>query len=435
MRILDVIHDANANLLRNKLRSFLTILAIFIGSFSIISTSAIQAGVNDFIDSQVDSYGGEGYLAIVSKDSFDALEGLQNEMSSNKGLIEYNPDKIQTGMSPLTDEQIEKIKKIDGIDGDSLAKEQTLSVTYIASKKTNKKYLVSAEALPPGNVKVSLVAGEQLDLQADEYQILLEEKYVDALGYDDDGIIGKKVQLAVKDEFTHKIKNFDAKVVGVIAPSVVSMGYQYTNNKLADDIYQENIKYYPEDMKNKTFAVAVNYDYENYSASEIKDKLEEIGLSAMTIEDIIGTIKTFFDIILTVFRIFGYIALLAAAIGIINTLFMTVQERTREIGLDKALGMSSMHVFLSFSLEAIMLGFWGSVFGISMSAIVGNIANMAFHAPGGFLESFPTFHLTVYTASDIISVTILIITIAFIAGTLPAHRAAHKNPIDALRYE
>ena len=155
----------------------------------------------------------------------------------------------------------------------------------------------------------------------------------------------------------------------------------------------------------------------------------------MTIEDIIGTIKTFFDIILTVFRIFGFIALLAAAIGIINTLFMTVQERTREIGLDKALGMSSMHVFLSFSLEAIMLGFWGSVFGISISAIVGNIANMAFHAPGGFLESFPTFHLAVYTASDIISVTILIMTIAFIAGTLPAHRAAHKNPIDALRYE
>lgn len=106
MRMLDVIYDANANLLRNKLRSFLTILAIFIGSFSIISTSAIQAGVNDFIDSQVDSYGGEGYLAVVSNDSFDALDGLQNGMGNNKTPIEYNPDKIQTGMSPLTNEQI-----------------------------------------------------------------------------------------------------------------------------------------------------------------------------------------------------------------------------------------------------------------------------------------------------------------------------------------
>lgn len=435
MRMLDVIYDANANLLRNKLRSFLTILAIFIGSFSIISTSAIQAGVNDFIDSQVDSYGGDGYLAIVSKDSFDALEGLQGNMGNNSEPIEYNPDKIQTGMSPITDEQIEKLKKIDGIDGDSLAKEQTLNITYVTSEETDKKYLIAAEALPPGNVKVSLVTGKQLDLQADEYQILLEEKYVNALGYDNDNIIDKKVQLAVKDDYTHKIKTFAAKVVGVIAPSVVSMGYQYTNNKLADDIYQENIKYYPEDMKNKTYAVAVNYDYENYSADEIKDKLEEIGLSAMTVEDIIGTIKSFFDIILTVFRIFGYIALLAAAIGIINTLFMAVQERTREIGLDKALGMSSTRVFLSFSLEAIMLGFWGSIFGIILSVIIGNIANAVFHAPGGFLESLPTFHLVVYTMSDIISVTILIIIIAFLAGTLPARRAARKNPIDALRYE
>lgn len=435
MRILDIIHDANANLLRNKLRSFLTILAIFIGSFSIISTSAIQAGVNDFIDSQVDSYGGEGYLAIVSKDSFDALEGLQGNMGNDSEPIEYNPDKIQTGMSPITDEQIEKLKKIDGIDGDSLTEEKNLNITYVTSKETEKKYLIAAEALPPGNIKVSLVTGKQLDLKADEYQILLEEKYVKALGYNNDNIIDKKIQLAVNDEYTHKVKTFDVKVVGVIAPGVVSMGYQYTNNKLADDIYEENIKYYPQEMKNKTFAVAVNYDYENHSADEIKDKLEEIGLSGMTIDDIIGTIKTFFDIILTVFRIFGLIALLAAAIGIINTLFMAVQERTREIGLDKALGMSSAHVFLSFSLEAIMLGFWGSVFGIVMSVIIGNIANAAFHASGGFLESFPTFHLVVYTIQDIISVTVLIMVIAFLAGTLPARRAAHKNPIDALRYE
>ena len=435
MKVLDIIKDANANLLRNKLRSFLTILAIFIGSFSIISTSAIQAGVNNFIDSQVESYGGEGYLAIVSKDSFEALEGLQGAMGNSGGPIEYNPDKIQTGMSPITDEQLEKIKKIEGIDGNSLVKEQTLTITYIGSKKAEKKYLVAAEALPPGNINVDLVAGEQLDLRADEYQILLEKKYVDALGYTDDNIVGEKIQLAVLDEFTHEEKIFDAKVVGVIAPGVVSMGYQYTNNKLADDIYTENTKYYPEEVKTQTFAVAVNFDFNKYSADDIKDKLDEIGLSGMTVEDIIGTIKTFFDVILTVFKIFGLIALLAAAIGIINTLFMSVQERTREIGLDKALGMSSRHVFTSFSLEAISLGFWGSVFGITVSIILGNIVNAAFHAEGGFLEAFPTFNLATYTIKDIISVTILIMVIAFLSGTLPARRASHKNPIDALRYE
>lgn len=436
MKVLDIIKDANANLLRNKLRSFLTILAIFIGSFSIISTSAIQAGVNDFIDSQVDSYGGEGYLAIVSKDSFDALEGLQGAMGNgNKEPIEYNPDKIQTGMSPITDEQIEKLKKIEGIDGDSIVEQKSLDITYVSSEKTDKKYLVAAEALPPGDINVDVVTGGQLELRADEYQIQLEQKYVKALGYTNEDIIGEKIHLVVVDEYTHQEKTFDAKVVGVMAPGVVSMGQQYTNNKLANDIYEENTKYYPEEIKSQTFAVAVNFDYENYTAKEIKDKLEDIDLSAMTVEDIIGTIKTFFDVILTVFKIFGFIALIAAAIGIINTLFMSVQERTREIGLDKALGMSSRHVFMSFSLEAISLGFWGSVFGITVSIILGNIVNALFHAEGGFLEAFPTFNLATYTIPDIISVTVLIMAIAFLAGTLPARRASHKNPIDALRYE
>lgn len=436
MKLLDIIRDANANLLRNKLRSFLTILAIFIGSFSIISTSAIQAGVNNFIDQQVDSYGGEGYLAIVSKDSFDALEGLTGAMGGgNREPIEYKEDKIQDGMTPITKEQIEKIKKIDGIDGDSLAKQQTLSISYVTSKETDKKYLIGAEALPPGNVKVETVTGGQLDLQADDYQIQLEKKYVSALGYTEESIIGKKIQLVVIDQFKHTERTFDAKVVGVIAPGVVSMGYSYTNNKLADDIYAENIKYYPEEYKDQIVAVAVNYDFEKYTAKEMKDKLEDIGLSAMTIDDIIGSIKTFFDVILTVFKIFGFIALLAAAIGIINTLFMSVQERTREIGLDKALGMSSARVFLSFSIEAISLGFWGSVFGITVSMILGNIANNVFHAEGGFLESFPSFNLATYTIKDIIIVTVLIMFISFLAGTLPARRAASKNPIDALRYE
>lgn len=436
MKILDIIHDANSNLLRNKLRSFLTILAIFIGSFSIISTSAIQAGVNNFIDDQVNSYGGEGYLAVVNKDSMDALEGLTSAMSGgSSGPIEYNPDKKQDGMTPVSREQIDKLKKIDGIDADSVTEQKSLTITYVTSKETDKKYLMSGEALPPGNVRVATINGHSLNLKADEYQLLLEHSYVEALGYNDESIVDQKIQIVVKDEFTNKEKTFNARVVDVIAPGVVSMSMSYFNNKLADDIYEENIKYYPAEYRDMVAAVAVNYDYKKYTADEMKEKLEDIGLSAMTIDDIVGSVKSFFDIILTVFKIFGFIALLAATIGIINTLFMSVQERTREIGLDKALGMSSGHVFLSFSFEAVMLGFWGSVFGIVLSMILGNICNNIFHAPGGFLENFPTFNIATYTIQDIIAVTILIMAIAFLAGTLPARRAASKNPIDALRYE
>ena len=187
--------------------------------------------------------------------------------------------------------------------------------------------------------------------------------------------------------------------------------------------------------KEKIYAVTATYDYDNYTEEEVHNALEEIGLAGMTLNDIIGTIKSFFDIMTGVLTIFGAIALAAAAIGIINTLFMSVQERTREIGLDKALGMSSRHVFLSFSIEAIFLGFWGSVVGIVLSMLAGNALNAAFHAEGGLLEAFPTFNLVQYPIENIISITIIVMLIAFIAGTLPARAAARKDPIDALRYE
>lgn len=433
MKLLDIIRDANQNLLRNKLRSALTILAIFIGSFSIISTSAIQAGVNEFIDSQVNSYGGEGYLLIASADSFEALSDLQN---SNAEPTEYNPNKIQTGATPIDDETIAKLKTTAGIDPDSLQPQKNLDISYITSAQTDKKYLINAEALPPGNVTIDTETGTAPDLNSTDYQITLQHDLITALGFaDTKSAINQTVTLAVVDQYTKQATEFKATVVGVIAPGVFSLGYSYINTALSDAIYAENTKYYPAELKDQIYTLTASYDYENYDIDDIKAALEKINLSAMSLKDIVGQIKTFFDVVLTVFKLFGFIALLAAAIGIINTLFMSVQERTREIGLDKALGMSSQHVFLSFSLEAIALGFWGSVIGITISMLIGNAANAAFHAEGGLLAAFPTFNLVSYTIHDIISVILLIVFIAFLSGTLPARQAAHKNPIDALRYE
>jgi putative ABC transport system permease protein len=112
---------------------------------------------------------------------------------------------------------------------------------------------------------------------------------------------------------------------------------------------------------------------------------------------------------------------------------MSVQERTREIGLMKAMGLSSAKIFLLFSTEAILLGFWGSALGITISIIVGNIGNSIAHET--FLADFPTFNLVEFTPYNLIIITLIIMFIAFLTGTLPARRAAAENPIDALRYE
>lgn len=434
MNFLDILKTANQNLLRNKLRSFLTILAIFIGSFTIISNTAIQAGVNSFIDNQVDSYGGDGFITIASADTLEALSGLLGASSDEPQ--EYDPNKNQTSATPITEEQVAEIKKLDSINADSVQTLNSVSVTYVTSDQTDKKFLLEASSLPPGDINIDTVAGTKPDRNAAEHQITLPPNYAKVLGFNsDEDIIGKQITLAVQDPILLTIKDFTATVVGVQAPGIVTQNSAIVNTSLGKAIHDENTKYYPEEQKNTIYTLTAEFDYKNYSGDEVKDQLKEIGLTGMTVADIVGSVKSFFDIVITVFNIFGIIALLAAAIGIINTLFMSVQERTREIGLDKALGMSSTKVFFTFSCEAIFLGFWGSLLGIAMSMVAGFSANAVFHSEGGFLEGFPTFQLVEYTPINIIMIVALIMFIAFLAGTLPALKAARKNPIDALRYE
>lgn len=434
MKLLDIIKTANQNLLRNKLRSALTILAILIGSFTIISNTAIQTGVNAFIDNQVDAYGGDGFLSIAAADTMEALMGQLGATSDEP--TEYDPTRNQTSATPISEQQLQDLKDLPAINADSVSSMNSINITYITSDRTDKKYLLDASTLPPGDINIDTVAGTKPDLSSSEYQITLPSNYATVLGWDsDEDIVGQSISLAVKDPVTLEDTFFTTTVVGVQAPGIVTQDTALVNDALGTALHDENTKYYPAEQKSLIYTLTAEYDYENYTEDEISEQLEGIGLVGMTVGDIVGSIKTFFDIIIAVFNIFGLIALLAAAIGIINTLFMSVQERTREIGLDKALGMSSGKVFLIFSLEAISLGFWGSVLGTIISMIAGNAANAIFHSPGGFLEAFPTFDLVSYTPWNVAILMLIIMAIAFLAGTLPARQAASKNPIDALRYE
>ena len=88
MKITDVIRDANSNLWRSKIRSFLTILAIFVGSFTIILNSAINAGVNDWMNKQIENMGGDGYLEMMPTEMYETAMS----MLCNTGPVEYTDD-------------------------------------------------------------------------------------------------------------------------------------------------------------------------------------------------------------------------------------------------------------------------------------------------------------------------------------------------------
>lgn len=437
MKFFEILRTANHNLFRNKVRTFLTILAIFVGSFTIILNVAINTGVNAFIDEQTTALGGDNFIMLMSQDS-EAM--MSEQMSASTGPQEFTEKTNSLGT--LSDEDIKKLKNIDGIDADSFYSPTPLNGTgYVTSDKTDKKYNVgTAMILPPGNFNIPLAAGtlvDQTEEAKQKHQIVLPPEYPQVLGYKkDEDIIGQTVVLALKDEFDNSFTDFEVEVVGVEANGIVSSQFgMLLSRALYDEMFEYATRYYPKDYETPTYYVMATFDNARFSEDEIKQIISDAGYSAWTINDMMGVIRTFFDVIMIVFTIFGGIALLAAAIGIVNTLLMSVEERTREIGLDKALGMSSGRIFSEFATEAILLGFWGSVFGVLVAFGIGTLVNTVVHAPGGFLEVFPTFELFKFTLGNVLPIIIVIMLIAFIAGTAPAWKAAHKNPIDALRYE
>lgn len=435
MKISDLIKTANHNLFRSKTRSFLTILAVFIGSFTIILSNAINSGVNDFIDKQVATIGGDSFIEVFPAAMYDQVAGMMGG-GGNKKVKEYNESTGGFLGANISNEDLKKMRAVDGVE--NLEIFHMLSTEWMKLENQDKKFDVSVEYFPEGNFNVDLSAGRMTSNETGEGEILINEDWLEPFGFENaKDALGKTVEIAVKQTAKcyispdNCIASAKATIVGVQAPGILSMdGDLHINQKLDNELYNLSMEGVPESSIQNYIAVG---NVDPSKMDEIRKEFRRIGYEFITVDDTVGMIRTFFDAILIVFNIFGGIALLAAAIGIINTLYMSVQERTREIGLEKALGMSKSKIFLEFSIEAILLGFWGSVLGITISMIIGYSVNAIAHST--FLADFPTFELVVFNPLNMAVITVIIMAIAFIAGTAPARKASLKDPIDALRYE
>jgi ABC-type antimicrobial peptide transport system permease subunit len=170
------------------------------------------------------------------------------------------------------------------------------------------------------------------------------------------------------------------------------------------------------------------------NAAAITAAIKKLGVGAADAQSQIKQQLQIFNILSLVLGGIGGIALVVAAIGVVNTMVMAILERTREIGVLRACGATRATIRRMFTLEASTLGFLGGVTGVlagwGLSLIANTIINR--QLAGGSLHAHNIIALPIWLIASVIGIATVI---GMLAGLYPAFRAARLNPIDALRYE
>lgn len=434
MRLTDIIKRANHNLWCNRSRTILTTLAITVGSLTIMLTVGINAGVNGYIDKQVESTGGNDIIEVMPKGIADRMSSMMTLGATE--VQEYQSNQGQSQQVSLTDRDLAGIKRLKGV---KLAKlSDLLYPSYITRDRDEaKKYKLTVGPLAASSIKLDLAAGRSVRIDGSEAEAILPDRYLEPLGFSSaKQAIGQMVRVGVPHRLGGQIDEVKIRIVGVQNQSIVGFGRVFLNDAAGQLIRSAYLTGMPEALQSQhgLIIIQVKPGYESKEKlAQIKQELTNMGYSSISEDDYISSIKLFFNAITVILTIFGVIALITASIGIVNTLLMSVQERTREIGLMKAMGLSSGRIFALFSLEAVSLGFWGGMLAAGLAAVIKQTVNP--WAGRNFLSGLPGFNLIELNPLYVGVIVVIVMVVAFLAGTLPAKRATKQDPIQALRYE
>jgi ABC-type antimicrobial peptide transport system permease subunit len=167
---------------------------------------------------------------------------------------------------------------------------------------------------------------------------------------------------------------------------------------------------------------------------DVQEDIRQLGFSAFSLNDTLQGAKRAFLILDLVLALIGSIALAVSSLGIMNTMVMSILERTREIGIMKAIGGSDGDIRRIFLIEASAIGFLGGVAGVALGWVVGRAINFGANvyiqqqgATAGNLFSLPLWLIAAAIAFSI--------AVSLVAGSYPASRAAKLEPIAALRHD
>jgi len=399
--ILDLVKTSLRNLWQGKLRSFLTTSAVIIGALLISIVFSIVNGIEGFFELQFETFSDPLFIEIQSQ-KIDF-----SEIFASQGFGGSEPSEVKEGRAdiftpkPFTDEQLEKLSDVEGIvQVNEWVNTQAESMKL---EDSDKKYQVTLYSMPKFmQEKVDLVAGRYVE-DDDEGTIVVARQYLDVWGIEDtDEVLGKKVTLEVEQESgtfcppgcqslsaSHKDpgkKNYEMEIIGVSEKTIITT-LAVVSQKQAlemEKFRRDTNEILTNDDSNRFVAFALVDSVEN--VSRIERDIEDLGHNAQTYEEQKNQVGQILDILKYFLSAFGIIAMAVASLGIINTLFMAIYERTREIGVSKAVGATNLDIMLMFTIEAALMGFIGGVVGMLSGYELASIVNGILHGHLNVLE-------------------------------------------------
>jgi len=445
-RILENIKIAFKSLGLNKLRSFLTMLGIIIGVGSVVAVMSVGAGAESSITENIQSMGTN--VITITPGREQAFMGNRGGTTAESNANQPNtaeirgesPDAGQQGRGFIgefgNEEEDEDIVAGDLYleDAEALKEEASLLdevVPVLSGGNTTFSYLSWS-----GNVSITATSEDYLNFAGYELEKgsfftegdVSNSSNVVVLGYNVvTDYFGKTNP--VGEEVKINGKNFT--VMGILK----SVGYTFgmsPDNSIYIPITTAQNKLYGIDTVNQITAKVKSEEVMDQAIDEAKSILRvqhhiltgessdfEISSSAQLLE----MASTVTDILIITLTSIAAISLLVGGIGIMNIMFVSVTERTREIGIRKAIGAKNRDILIQFLTESVVLSLSGGIIGIGLAGLITWI-----------LKTFTELN-SLITISPIIMALSFSTAIGVIFGIFPAMRAARLNPIDSLRHE
>ncbi len=405
-KVRDYVTLAVNSLAHRRLRSFLTIVGIFIGIATVVALLSLGQGLQDTIQGEFDKLGADKITV----------------MGSN-GLA-ASPFVSATTAKPIGENDRKAIQKIRGVDVAG-------GILYKSVGMTFKRQSASTFAIgvpTDGTQKVfeetqfgNLEQGRDLR-DGDKNKIVIGARV-------HDGLFDKTVSPG--DTIT--VDGTPMQVVGVYA----TLGNDVDDNSIYLALDDMREKFDEPDLLSMILVKVQKTADINNVAEAMEEKLRKIKnqekgeetFAVSTPEQITEQFNTIFGVVTLVLVGIAAISLVVGGVGIMNTMYTSILERTKEIGILKAVGAKQNDIMLLFLLESGMLGLVGGLVGVVFGAGLSKIAEFGIQQ-----SAFDSFKASL-SPDLLLGALLFSFLVGALSGALPARAAAKLNPVDALRYE